>query len=150
MDSDFIGAKLALFLGEALVVILRDDKPDIPWPAHWDLPGGGREGGESPLDCALRETREELGLRVPPASVQWAKRFTGDGGATWFLVGHLPANAVDQIRFGNEGQRWELMLPRDYMKHPLRIPHFGDRVGLYLSGAAGDPFERPPARGGGR
>ena len=54
----FDGAKLALFLGKDLVVILRDDKPDIPYPAHWDLPGGGREGAETPEACALRETYE--------------------------------------------------------------------------------------------
>ncbi|WP_366141375.1 hypothetical protein [uncultured Shimia sp.] len=40
-DTDFHGAKLALFVRSRLVTILRDDKPDIPWPAHWDLPGGG-------------------------------------------------------------------------------------------------------------
>ena len=36
----FSGAKLALFLGPDLLVILRDDRPDIPWPGRWDLPGG--------------------------------------------------------------------------------------------------------------
>ena len=44
----FIGAKLALFIGADLLTILRDDRPDIPFPGHWDFPGGGREGGESP------------------------------------------------------------------------------------------------------
>ena len=29
---------------------------------HWDLPKGGRNAHESPLDAALRETREETGL----------------------------------------------------------------------------------------
>jgi peroxisomal coenzyme A diphosphatase NUDT7 len=32
------------------------------------FPGGGLEDGESPLDAALRETREEIG--VPPADVE--------------------------------------------------------------------------------
>lgn len=30
--------------------------------AHWDLPKGLIDAGESPLDCALREAREEFGL----------------------------------------------------------------------------------------
>ena len=31
---------------------------------HWDLPKGGAHGDESPLQAALRETREETGLEL--------------------------------------------------------------------------------------
>lgn len=31
---------------------------------HWDLPKGGIDPGESPLEAAVRETREETGLRL--------------------------------------------------------------------------------------
>jgi 8-oxo-dGTP pyrophosphatase MutT (NUDIX family) len=33
---------------------------------HWDLPKGGMNDGESPLQAALRETREETGLEFEP------------------------------------------------------------------------------------
>ena len=36
---------------------------------YWDLPKGGADPGESPLDAAVRETREETGVRVPPRSL---------------------------------------------------------------------------------
>jgi 8-oxo-dGTP pyrophosphatase MutT (NUDIX family) len=29
---------------------------------YWGLPGGGFKGGETPLECAVRELREEVGL----------------------------------------------------------------------------------------
>lgn len=65
--APFDGAKLALYLGPQLAVILRDATPGLGFADHWDLPGGGREGRERPLDCALRECKEELGLQVPGA-----------------------------------------------------------------------------------
>ncbi|WP_425438781.1 NUDIX hydrolase [Propionibacterium cyclohexanicum] len=43
---------------------------------HVILPGGKIEAGESPLDCAVRETREELGLRVERAELSRLGTFT--------------------------------------------------------------------------
>ena len=42
---------------------------------HWDLPKGGIDAGESPLDAALRETREESGLRLDPDALLDLGRF---------------------------------------------------------------------------
>ena len=36
---------------------------------HWDLPKGGAHPGESPLQAALRETREETGLQLDPGDL---------------------------------------------------------------------------------
>ncbi|MCV6586404.1 MAG: NUDIX hydrolase [Marinibacterium sp.] len=132
-DADFAGAKLALFIGPRILTVLRDDKPDIPFPAHWDLPGGGREEGETPQACALRETREEVGLIVPPRALIWARRYTGDaGGHVWFFAAHLPAAAAADIRLGDEGQCWRLMAPQAYCAHPMAVPSFRPRLAAYL------------------
>ena len=48
---------------------LRDDDPAIPYPGTWCLPGGHLEDGELPVDCAVRELREEMGLDLPPAAL---------------------------------------------------------------------------------
>ena len=63
-EAPFHGAKLLLMESRRLLTCLRDDFAHIPFPAHWDLPGGGREGAERPVDCALRELFEEFGLRL--------------------------------------------------------------------------------------
>jgi ADP-ribose pyrophosphatase YjhB (NUDIX family) len=38
-------------------------------PGQWALPGGRLDAGEEPLDAALRELEEELGLRLEPEGV---------------------------------------------------------------------------------
>lgn len=127
---DFVGAKIVLLIGGRLVTLLRDDDPAITWPGWWDLPGGGREAGESPEACILRETREEFGLVLPEAALAWRALFdspTTGGFACWFAA-RLPAEAEHDIRFGDEGQGWRLMEPTAWLAHPMAIPHFKSRV----------------------
>lgn len=47
--------------GEFLLY-LRDNKPDIPFPNHWDLIGGHVEEGETPEEALVREVKEELDI----------------------------------------------------------------------------------------
>jgi len=43
---------------------LRDDKPGIPFPKHWDLIGGHLEEGETPEEALVREVKEELDIEL--------------------------------------------------------------------------------------
>jgi len=132
-EPDFSGAKLALLTGAQLVTLLRDDLPHIPWPGRWDFPGGGREGAESPADCVLRETREELGLDLDEARLIWRKRFLNDDKRpAWFFVARLAEAETAKIRLGDEGQDWALMPLDDYFRHPRAIPHLQARLRDFL------------------
>ena len=102
--TEFHGAKVALFLGDRLLILRRDDDPAIPWPDHWDFPGGGREGAETPFETVARETREEVGLELSPGDLLFERR----DGPVWFFVARLPAEAEHRIVFGDEGQCWRL------------------------------------------
>lgn len=53
--------------GEKMVMGIR--KGDSHGVGHWQFPGGHLEFGESPLQCAERETLEEAGLVVRAVKV---------------------------------------------------------------------------------
>lgn len=133
----FNGAKLALFVGRRLLVIERDDFAHIPYPGHWDFPGGGREGQETPEACALRETREEVGLEVDVSAITWRQSYERRNGRVWFFAAHLPAQRERDIVLGDEGQGWALVTPQWYLDHPLAVPHFADYLRKYLAHADG-------------
>ncbi|OWJ78839.1 NUDIX hydrolase [Haematobacter genomosp. 1] len=144
--APFDGAKIALFLGDDLLVMRRDDRPDLPWPGAWDLPGGGREGNETPEACVLRELEEEFGIRLPPPRLRWHCIHPRPGLLpAHFFAGTLTAEDVAAIRFGDEGQEWRLMPVAVFLTHPEAVPVLRSRVADCL--AAGF---RPEAATGGR
>lgn len=53
---------IALSDGEGRLLMQERDEHAPIWPLRWGLPGGGREGTESPLENAVRELEEETGL----------------------------------------------------------------------------------------
>lgn len=54
--------------GETAVLLTMRSETVEHHKSQISFPGGGLEDGESPLDAALRETREEIG--IPPADVE--------------------------------------------------------------------------------
>ena len=47
-----------------LLIYLRDNKPEISFPNHWDLFGGQVEENETPEQALVRELKEELNLHI--------------------------------------------------------------------------------------
>ena len=132
----FSGTKIALLCGAGVVACLRDQKPGIPFPGQWDLPGGGREGDESPVDCALREVEEEFGIRIGEDSVSALRRYAAErSGAldTYFCVAHISPDQIERFRFGDEGQHWVLMEVREFIAREDAVPHLRRRLEQHLS-----------------
>jgi 8-oxo-dGTP diphosphatase len=132
---DFIGAKAAFFCEGRLLTYQRDDRPGLPWPGRWDLPGGGREGTETPEACLLRELGEEFGLHLAPERLlrRWVlPSMTGGPLPGVFFAGVLTPEEVAAVRFGHEGQHWEMMETAAFLAHPLAIPALKSRVRLAL------------------
>lgn len=137
---DFTGAKAAFFCGASVLVYLRDEKPGLRWPGLWDLPGGGREGDEGPEACLLRELHEEFGLRLTRERLLWRRVFPSmvvEGRQSVFFGGRLTRAEIGRIRFGDEGQGWELMPVPAFLGHHQAVPEMQRRTGVVWADLAG-------------
>ncbi|MCH2165270.1 MAG: NUDIX domain-containing protein [Marinovum sp.] len=133
-DGDFLGAKCALFLGEHLLVLRRDDTPGLLWAGALDLPGGGRDVGElRPEETVLREIFEEVGLRLAKADLSYARRYTKPEGHVWYFAAHLPAACEADIVLGGEGQGWMVIEPSAFISAEDGVPVLQERLEHYLA-----------------
>ncbi len=127
------GSKIILYHRASLISILRDDVSDIKFAKFWDLPGGGIEGYETPFEALQREVTEELGLEIQSGSIVWRKTYTNANGlSSYFFAAPIGIDEIGKIRFGDEGQRWELMPIEQFCSRKDAVPHFRTRVAEFF------------------
>jgi 8-oxo-dGTP diphosphatase len=85
-----------------VLLLLRDNKPEIPFPNQWDIPGGEIEQGETPDLTIRREMNEEMGLDNL-SDIKLFKIYRTDNLTDFIFWEKLDLN-VDEIIL-NEGQR---------------------------------------------
>jgi len=132
---DFTGAKVALFCNGKLIVFLRDNNPHIPNPNKWDFFGGGREGNETPEECAIREIEEELGVTLTEDAFIWKKAHPSLMDAnrnSYFFVAEMTQEQMDAFVF-TEGQCWTTTSVEEFLNHEDAIEGMKLRLNDYLS-----------------
>lgn len=92
--------------GSDVLAIEQQDPASLE--RFWTFPGGALEAGETPAQCAVRETLEETGYRVKLTSDAWTNeyRFKWNGKVYectthWFLAETTgePPGAVDDADY---------------------------------------------------
>jgi len=132
----FNGVKLALITTDSrILTYLRDDKPSLYMANRWDLPGGGREGNETPFQTIQREVLEEFGICLAPEQIIYeadyeSERFPGQRAK--FMVGKITDEQINQIDFGSEGQKYKIIPIQDYLNLENAVAFLQDRLRAYL------------------
>lgn len=67
LDKRFASAGILLELPDGKIVTVKSG-----YKKRWSIPGGLIDEGESPLEAACREVREEVGLTILPADTTFA------------------------------------------------------------------------------
>ncbi len=63
-------ASASILLDRQDRVLLLRRGPTAPWmPGRWNLPGGNIDPGETPREAAVREAKEEAGVRIQDLSL---------------------------------------------------------------------------------
>lgn len=93
-----VGTAILFFNGKEELLILKPDYKD-----GWLVPGGSADENESPLHCAIRETKEEIGLDIQELQligVYYApkKGVYTDSLKFLFYGGVLTENQISQIK----------------------------------------------------
>ena len=83
-----------------VLLFLRDDKPDIPYPNMWDVPGGHIEPDETPEECIIREMKEEMDIDLKDFQFFCDKKFDDRVEYTYWKKANLNINEIDLM----EGQ----------------------------------------------
>jgi 8-oxo-dGTP diphosphatase len=84
-----------------VLLLLRDDKPTIPYPNMWDVPGGHVDDGETPEQCIVREMKEEMDLTLEEFERLSVMEFTDRVEYTFWKRANLDIEKIDL----REGQR---------------------------------------------
>lgn len=135
-SEDFDGAKIAILRGADVLTLLRDDIPTIPYPNMWDLPGGGREGGETPFETAERELFEELSVNITADKILYQRFDCSALDPTvhvHFFVARWDDLSDQAIILGDEGQCWRWMALQDFITHEKAVPSLKERLAIAKS-----------------
>ena len=92
-----------------VLLFLRDDKPTIPYPNMWDVPGGHVEGKETPEACIVREMKEEMDLTLVEFEPFSVMEFADRVEYTFWKRANLDIQKIDL----HEGQRLRWFTERE-------------------------------------
>ena len=109
MKNASVVAKTVLQDQNGLILLIRRSKTAPRRPLEWDLPGGFVEDGENFTDAAIRETEEEVGIKLSKDNLHLSYTYAANmkfGNVCWlFFVAKTKENKV-QLSHEHDKYQW--------------------------------------------
>src|SRR4030042_4629499 len=104
------GSSVFLIFKGKLLLLLRDNDPNISSPNCWHLIGGISDKNEKPEETLVREVKEEINININIKnckflSVVHLRKGNESCFDKYLYYYKLTPKEVDQIQLGNEGQK---------------------------------------------
>lgn len=115
-------SKIILYNDNRILLQLRDNNPNIPYPNTWTLFGGSILEGESPEETLKREISEELGFSLTRCSKLFTKNRNQDGVSVEdnIFTAKVPEEILNQTL--REGQKMQFFSLKELEKINVFIP----------------------------
>ena len=98
---------------DKVLLLHRQDVPEIRFRNLWSFPGGGSDANEKPHQTAIREVHEETGLRLDPDCLTLLhKKIVGEK-YVYFYACDSYSEEVDPERVREEHQNFAWVNPND-------------------------------------
>lgn len=113
-----------LMTGGELSVLFEVRSASVNQPGEICFPGGGMEPGETPVDCALRETEEELG--IPPEKVRMFAELDPyihiSSRTVYPVLGELPVEVLSHMTRSEDEVAQTFTVPLQWFRdHPPEV-----------------------------
>lgn len=126
-----IAAGMILVAPDGDVLLLRRASTEKNYGGHWGLPGGKGEDGEGPLDCALRETREEIGQHIEDEGIKLIDRVPTPNGMVFStFVKPVDEKFIPKIDAESSGWCWASLDLLPQPLHPSVARVLGENIGV--------------------
>ena len=115
-----------------VLLLLRDNLPDLPYPNMWDVPGGHVEDNETPEECIVREMSEEMNLAIEDVKIFSVIEFSDRVEYTFWKILDFNADDINltegqKIRWFSESETTNLELAygfNEIIENFFREAHF--------------------------
>lgn len=134
-DTAFHGTKALIQVADR-VIVLRRDARGFHHPLQIDLPGGGREGHESPFETLHREIIEILNISIEKDDIMYSRRYANNGHQSddsFFVVTRRLDLDESKIVFGEKGLMYHFMTIHDYLENTESVEKQKERIIDYLN-----------------